>query len=244
MAISLVSANQLATTNGVKLMIYARAGFGKTLLTATAPAPVLISAESGVLSLARANIEKVFGVGTAGITYDIPVIEVRTIKDLQEAELWCRTSAEARQFLTPCIDSITEIGEVVLANAKGQVKDPRQAYGELLEQMTTTIKAFRDLQGKNVYMSAKEARVKDEISGSFLCGPSMPGSKLGPALPYYFDEVFHLGVAKDHVNQTEYRYLRTQPDFSYDAKDRSGMLDPVEMPHLGYIFHKIMNGAA
>lgn len=241
MAIQLVSAHSLALNHGVKCMTYGRAGMGKTMLTATAPNPVLISAESGVLSLKRENIERVWGVNSPGICYNIPVIQITTLQDLIEAEVWCRTSAEAGQFQTICLDSITEIAEAVLENAKGQVKDPRQAYGELITQMQKVIKSFRDLKGKHVYMSAKEERFKDESTGITLAGPMMPGAKLGPSIGYLFDEVFQLTTGKNPDNSV-YRYLKTQPDFSADAKDRSGALAPVEFPHLGSVFAKIMAG--
>ncbi len=240
MAVNIAYADQLATMHGVKCLVYSRAGMGKTALVATCPAPILISAESGILSLRKDNLERIYGVNTPGITYDIPVITVSNITDLNDAYQWLTTSAEAQQFGTICLDSITEIGEVVLTNAKNQVKDPRQAYGELIEKMIMTIKAYRDLPGKHVYMSAKEERTKDESTGSMLAGPSMPGSKLGTQLPYLFDEVFHLGKAKDPASQADYRYLRTQPDFNFDAKDRSGALLEIEAPHLGHIFSKIM----
>lgn len=242
MAVQLKSSAQLAAVHGVKCLVYGRAGLGKTMLTCTAPRPMLISAESGLLSLKPENIVRVFGANNQYISYDIPVWEINTIQDLIAAEVWARTSAEARNYDTICLDSITEIGEKVLSNAKSQVKDPRQAYGELIEKMTTTIKAFRELQGKHVYMSAKEERVKDESTGSTLAGPAMPGQKLGPQLPYLFDEVFNLNKGKDTQTQQEFRYLRTQPDFNYDAKDRSGALAVIEQPHLGYIFSKIMHG--
>lgn len=238
MAIQLVSAQALANIHGVKTLVYARAGLGKTVLTATCPAPVLISAESGLLSLREENLLRIFG-DDPSITYNLPVIEIKTIDDLIQAEVWARTSPEAAQFQTICLDSITEIAEVVLTNAKGQVKDPRQAYGELIEKMNFTIKAFRDLKGKHVYMSAKEERNKDE-SGITLSGPAMPGAKLSQQICYLFDEVFHMGKAKDPASQSEYRYLRTQPDFNYEAKDRSGALAELEYPHLGHIFTKIM----
>lgn len=67
----------------------------------------------------------------------------------------------------------------------------------------------------------------------------MPGSKLGPKLPYFFDEVFRLGVNRDNKDHT-FRYLQTQPDLQYNAKDRSGALAAMEEPHLGKIFAKIM----
>jgi hypothetical protein len=239
MAIQLYSANALAAMQGVKVLTYGRAGMGKTALCATAPAPVVISAEAGLLSLRRSNIERMFGVNTPGISYEIPVIPINNLQDLVDAEIWCRTSIEAQQFQTVCIDSLTEVAEKVLANAKLQVKDPRKAYLELIEQMEKTIKSFRDLQGKHVYMSAKEDKMKDDVSGGILNGPAMPGSKLGPAVSYLFDEVFQIGINKN-PDGTSYRYLKTQPDFNSEGKDRSGALEEIEFPHLGNVFNKIL----
>ena len=226
MALKFINTREAAKLNGVKSLVYSRAGIGKTKLCATAPAPVILSAESGLLSVAE---------------YNILAIEINTVADLTDAHLWATTSKEARQYYTICLDSITEIGEVVLSNAKKLVKDPRQAYGELIEKMLDTIKAFRDIKGKHVYISAKEARFKEEATGRATYGPSMPGQQLGPGLPYYFDEVFHLDIGQTKEG-IKYRYLKTQPDFQYDAKDRSGVLDPIEKPDLNHIFNKILKG--
>lgn len=224
MALKFTTTDQAAQLHGVKMLIYGVSGVGKTTLCATAPQPIILSAEAGLLSLRK---------------FQIPVIEIRTVDDLTEAHRWCQQAAEARQFSTVCIDSITEIGEVVLTNAKRQVKDPRQAYGELIEKMMTTIKAFRDLQGKHIYMAAKAEPVKDEMTGVVRYMASMPGSKLGPQLPYLFDEVFRLGINKTPQGE-QYRFLQTQPDLQYDAKDRSGALDPIEPPDLNHVISKIL----
>ncbi len=233
--------SQSNANQGVKVLVWGDAGMGKTLMCATAPRPVILSAEAGLLSLTRQNIERMFGVNTPGISYDIPVIQITTVQDLTNAHTFFTTSPHAAQFDTVCIDSISEIGEVVLNNAKRQVKDPRQAYGELIEKMETSIRAFRDLPGKHVYMTAKAEREKDELSGVVKHGPSMPGSKLGQKLPYFFDEVFQLATNKTPQG-VAYRYLRTQPDLQNIAKDRSGALDAMEEPHLGKLFHKILQG--
>lgn len=233
------TAAQASQTSGIKALVYGGSGMGKTVLSATLPAPVLISAESGALSLRKENLERLFGVGHPTITYNMPMIVVSSVEDLTDAYNWCRNSAEAKQFQSIGLDSISEIAEVVLNNAKRQVKDPRQAYGELIEKMETTIRAFRDLHGKNVYMAAKMEPQKDELTGVIKYLPSMPGSKLGPKLPYFFDEVFRLAVNKDQAGQP-YRYLQTQPDLQYEAKDRSGALAAMEYPHLTAIFQKIL----
>jgi hypothetical protein len=158
--------------------------------------------------------------------------------DLREYFNWFKTSAEPRQhFETICLDSISEIAEVVLAASKIKVKDGRMAYGEMIDDMTKLIKEFRDLPGYHVYMSAKQERIKNESTGVVLNSPMMPGNKLGQAMPYFPDEVFQLDI--DGPIGQQYRILRTQPDFMNDAKDRSGRLDPIEEPHLGKIIQKI-----
>lgn len=228
MPIQIVSTADAAKMHGVKALVYGKAGYGKTYLARTAPSPIVLSAESGVLSLRDVAI---------------PMIQIRTVQDLTEVYNWAVQSQEAKQFATLYIDSISEIGEVVLANAKLQVKDPRQAYGELIEKMMMAIKAYRDLPGKHIVMAAKQEPIKDEMTGIVQYGPSMPGSKLGPQLPYLFDEVFRLGVGKTPQG-VEYRFLQAHPDLQYEAKDRSGSLASIEPPDLNHIFNKIMAGVA
>lgn len=239
MALQFTTADRASQASGVKVLVYGDSGIGKTVLTATAPSPILISAEAGTLSLRKKNLERLFGVGTAGISYEIPTILINSVDDLKQAYDWCDRSVEAKGFQTIAIDSISEIGEVILNNAKRQVKDPRQAYGELIEKMETLIRYFRDLPGRNVYMAAKLEPLKDELTGITKYYPSMPGKKLGPVISYFFDEVFRLGINKTPQGES-YRFLQTQPDIQFVAKDRSGALAPVEVPHLGAIFNKIL----
>lgn len=224
MALKFTTTDQAAQMNGVKVLVYGQAGVGKTVLCSTAPNPIILSAEGGELSLRNLRI---------------PMIEITTVQDLTEAHQWLSSSAEAKQFQTVCIDSLSEVAEVVLNNAKRQVKDPRQAYSEMIEKMETTIRMFRDLPGMNVYMSAKMEPTKDELTGVVKYGPAMPGKQLAVKLPYFFDEVFRLGVNKTPQGES-YRFLQTQPDIQYEAKDRSGVLAPVEPPHLTQLFNKIL----
>jgi len=224
MALKFTTTDQAAQMNGVKVLVYGQAGVGKTVLCSTAPNPIILSAEGGELSLRNLRI---------------PMIEISTVQDLTEAHQWLSSSTEAKQFQTVCIDSLSEVAEVVLNNAKRQVKDPRQAYGEMIEKMESVIRAYRDLPGMNVYMSAKMEPMKDELTGVIKYGPAMPGKQLAVKLPYFFDEVFRLGINKTPQGES-YRFLQTQPDLQYEAKDRSGVLAPVEPPHLGQLFQKIL----
>lgn len=224
MAFELTTTREAAVLHGVKILVYGRAGTGKTTLCATMPNPIIISAEAGLLSL-RA--------------YDIPVIVINTVQQLEEAYEWLTgDDPEAQQYDSICLDSLTEIAEQVLSNAKVNAKDPRQAYGELIERMTVIIKGFRDIPGKHVYMSAKQGFEKDDVSGVKTFSATMPGAKLAQQLPFLFDEVFCLDIGKDEDG--EYRYLRTKPTMQYDAKDRSGALEEIEQPNLAEVIEKIL----
>lgn len=239
MGMEFTTANDATEVGGVKVLVHGGSGSGKTVLMATMPSPILISAESGLLSLRRKNLEQMFGVATPGIEYDVKVIKVTTVEDLAAAHAWCKANAWSNGFRSVGLDSISEIMEQVLSNAKAQVKDPRQAYGELIEKGQMLVRAFRDLPGLNICVAAKQEPAKDELSGVTRYGPSVPGSKLGPSLPYFFDEVFALRIGKQ-TDGREFRYLQTQPDLQYEAKDRSGMLAPMEYPHLGAVFSKVL----
>lgn len=205
---------------GVKILVYGRAGRGKTRLISTCPRPFVLTAESGLLSLAG---------------YDIPYYEINTMADLTNAYQWARSSAEARQFDTLCVDSVSEVAEKCLLSAQAKNKDGRMAYGDMIKDMNKVIKDFRDLPGKHVYMTAKQERVTSP-EGVSMFGPMMPGKQLGQAMPYFPDEVFQADI---HPTDGYY-FLRCKPDFASDAKDRSGALDAMEKPDIGNIINKIL----
>ena len=226
MAIQLKRTGSLAAS-GVKLLVYGQAGAGKTSLIKTLPSPVVLSAEGGLLSIQDA---------------DLPYIEIGTMDALKEAYQWLAESAEAAQFKSVALDSISEIAEVVLNHEKKVNKDPRAAYGSMQEQMADIIRVFRDLPGRHVYMSAKLEKTQDEMS-RVLYAPSMPGNKTGQSLPYFFDEVLALRVERD-ADGNHHRALMCDSDGLWLAKDRSGKLAGWEAPDLGSIINKIAGAKA
>ena len=222
MAINLKKTGSLSA-NGVKLLVYGQAGAGKTSLIKTLPQPIVLSAEGGLLSIQDA---------------DLPYIEINNMETLREAYTWL---TETTDYKSVALDSISEIAEVCLNHEKKINKDPRAAYGAMQEQMADIIRAFRDLPGMHVYMSAKLEKTQDEM-GRVLYAPSMPGNKTGQSLPYFFDEVLALRVEKDSEGNTQ-RALMCDSDGLWSAKDRSGKLSPWEAPDLNSIIAKI-GGAA
>jgi phage nucleotide-binding protein len=220
-AINLKSTGNLSA-NGVKLLVYGQAGAGKTTLIPTLPNPIVLSAEGGLLSIQDA---------------ELPYLEITTMAELQEAYKWLAESAEAAQFESVAIDSISEIAEVVLNYEKKINKDPRAAYGSMQEQMADIIRVFRDLPSKHVLMTAKLEKTQDEM-GRVLYAPSMPGNKTGQSLPYFFDEVLALRVERDAEGNSQ-RALMCDSDGLWLAKDRSGKLNAWEAPDLSMIITKI-----
>lgn len=221
MAINLRSTKGLHS-NGVKMLVYGQSGAGKTSLIPTLPNPVVLSAEGGLLSIQGA---------------DVPFIEINSMATLMEAYTWLTESDEAKQFDSVALDSISEIGEVVLAEELKKNKDGRAAYGELNTVMASMIRAFRDLPNKHVYFTAKCDKSQDE-TGRMLYAPSMPGKSLSMQIPYFFDLLLALRVEKDSEGNTQ-RALLCDSDGIWQAKDRSGKLDTWEAPDLGAIITKI-----
>lgn len=220
MAIKITSTKD-AKGDGVKALVYGKAGIGKTKLMGTAPNPIILSAEAGLLSLKD---------------QDIPVILIETIEDVHEAYEML-TGPEGDKYDTICLDSISEIAEVLLTHYKKTLKDGRQAYGTLNDDMNILIRHFRDIKGKNVIFSAKQMRVTDDDTGITSYNAMMPGKNLVNGLPFFFDLVLYMTMMTDEDGT--FRALKTEAEFGHDAKDRSGELDAVEEPNLTKIFNKI-----
>jgi len=211
--------------DGVKLLIYGKAGIGKTTLMSTLQNQIILSAESGLLSLQE---------------FDIPYIEINTLQDIYDAYNWLTESDEAKVYESVGLDSVTEIADVILSTYKREYKDARKAYGDLADDMMELLRKYRDIKGKNIIFSAQTARLVDEDSGITNYLPAMPGKQLLNKVPFYFDGVYFMTSMLGEDNE-EYRVLRTQTGIGYEAKDRSKKLKPIEEPHLGKIFSKIIN---
>ena len=201
--------------NGIKCVVYGAAGCGKTVLCSTAPNPIIISAEGGLLSIAEKNL---------------PYLEINTLNDLNSAYNQLKKDSE---YDTICVDSLSEIAERVIEQLKPEHKDPRKAYGEMADAMMVMIRKFRDLKGKNVVFTTKQEVKLDEATDTQLIQPILPGRILSTQLPYMVDEVFCMVVDRKG------RHLQTSSDRQRQCKDRSGKLDAKEEPNLSSIFDKI-----
>lgn len=224
MAIKIQSLREAVGNNGLKMLVHGPAGAGKTVLSATAGEPTLIiSAEAGLLSIKDAPDF-------------VKSVTVTTMDEIYEVYEYLANEHVCEWVV---LDSISEIAEVVLSYEKTQTKDPRQAYGQLQEQMTMLMRKFRDLPRYNVLMTCKQQRVTDDYTGMTMYLPALPGTKLTQQISYMFDEVFALRVEKDDEGKV-YRVLQTNRDAQYEAKDRSGRLDMFERPSLKHVKAKVL----
>lgn len=190
---------------GVKCIIYGGAGVGKTRTIATAPSPIIISAEEGLLSL---------------MEVEIPYIEVKTLQDLDDAYNLLKKDA-GQTYKTIGLDSLSEIAETLIAQELPKHKDGRQAYAALAQAMIPMLKKFRDLKGVNTVFSCKKIDVKDEETGTVTTELMLPGNVLSNQVPYIVDELFYMDVDRKGIP-----YLQVKPSRKVFAKDRSGALDP------------------
>ena len=217
------------STNHVKCLVYGESGVGKTTLSKTSPNPIIISSENRLLSLKGEKI---------------PVIIIKNHEDLEEALEFIVTNKKAERFQTVVLDSISDIAETILAWFKKNPVDgnthPQAAYGSMADTLLPLIKKFRDLEGKHVYFIAKAKRTKDDYSGITSWGPSMPGQQLGPGLPYLFDFVLPMRIGETDKGK-KYRYLQTEEDIQWLAKECSGNLNPIEKPDLTKLFDKALS---
>ena len=220
----IVSPADAVQDQGAKILVYGMAGAGKTYLARTAPGKVLvISAEAGLLSIRDAQ--------------NVEAIEVKSAAEVVEVYEALRSGK--LQYDTVCLDSISEISELLLQAEKAKHKDARKAYGEVQESVTNVMRAFRDLQ-MHVMFICKEDKVNND--GTFEQAPKMVGTKLGQSITYFFDEVLALRVIEDtdaEGNPVQARWLQTRIGQGYVAKDRSGKLEAFEEPNLTKLIEKL-----
>ena len=218
--------SDLVQMQGAKILVFGASGAGKTTLCATAPGKTLIiSMEAGLLSIKDKD--------------NVTAIEVKEASEIEEiAQL---LESGKLDYDTVCLDSVTEMSEILLASEKARSKDPRRAYGEVIEVMTRTMRRFRDLKIHVIFV-AKEDKIRDEQTGVFHHQPMMVGAKLPVQIPYFFDEVLALRTFTEENEEGKKiinRWLQTTIGDNYTAKDRSGKLETFEEPNLTHVINKL-----
>lgn len=226
---------------GIKCLINGQSGVGKTRsaisLKEEGFKPIIISAESGVLSLAGSSLPMI------DISRDDNGKEIEPkdrVKRLAEVFQWLKQGQ--KEYDTVFLDSLTEVNACLMAYLDDKYKDSKDTlkkFGDNMTIMTRLAKEFRDLP-YNVVLVALSEIEKDDIGRRFTTS-SVVG-KVAQHLPSFFDEVFNLQVAEDEKKNAVVRFqCRSSQDIV--CKDRSGKLFMYEPYNLGKIFRKIKGDA-
>ena len=103
----------------LKMGIYGPPGSGKTPIINTAPRPVLLACEPGLLSMRGSTV---------------PTFQAFTAKLIDDFFEWLFSSAETKNFDTLVVDSISQMCNIYLADAKTKSKHGLQQYGDMAER--------------------------------------------------------------------------------------------------------------
>lgn len=221
---SLKSSGKLADQFGVKAVLYGGPGTGKTPLISTAPNPILLACEPGLLSMRGTNL---------------PTWDAYTPARIDEFFQWFMNSKEASRFDTLGVDSISQMAELYLRLYQTQNKDGRKAYGDLSVKMMDLLNGLYFMPNKHIVLIAKQTIADD--NGVTRRRPYFPGQDLNVKVPHLFDGIFHMGLHQIPGIQGAQKAICTAEQYDLMARDRSGRLNVFEPPNLGDIFTKVMS---
>jgi len=222
----ILSTNDVAIKRAAMLVV-GPSGVGKTSLVKTLPEKdtLIISLEAGLLCLQGTNY---------------PVVEVHSKDQLNEI---CNFLQQENIYKYIFIDSLTEMGQMILAELKQDPKlaDPKNSFllwGKYAELVTAYIKFFRDLEA-NVVMTCLEGSGEDGLEK--ISTFNIPGASIKDNIKSWLDICLVYKIFENDNKEKIRRLVTSQEEHSL-AKDRSGKLRPYEVPNLIDIFNKILKG--
>lgn len=215
---SLRPAKEFAQKFGAKALIFGPAGSGKTPIINTAPRPLLLCCEPGMLSMRGSNV---------------PTFQAFTAKLIDEFFLWFFESKEADNFDTLGLDSATQMAEIYLEQSEKENKHGLAAYGEANRNTMKQLSKLFFWPRKHTYLIAKQEVLEN------LKRPYFPGKELPVKVPHMYDLLLHLDIhSVPGVGQV--KSFQCQGSFDIHARDRTGTLALYEQPDFGALVQKAM----
>lgn len=220
---------QLIERTGIKMLVYGGAGSGKTRMCATtAPKPLLVAIENGILSIQHENI---------------PIFDCRGKNCLQAFSQFLQwvQSPESRQFETIIIDSWSELATILLNSELPKQRDGRKAYSFMATKMLEWSSFLINHVPMNIIFICKQECGSN--NGNPYHQPCLEGKKLYTEFTHSLDVILRFQSKRFVVNGQSQDYMvassKNEPD--YLARDRSGRLFADEPQDLGLIINKIKN---
>lgn len=226
-------ADEFARMYGVKMINYGPPGSGKTPLLNTAPRPVLMAVEPGLLSMQGSKI---------------PTIICETPSRVDEFFKWLFGSNEAGNFDTVGIDSGSELAEMIATEElskksnSGAKVDGKAAYGAMSRRVYDNyLRPLYMMKYKHAYIICK--RGLRTTGGIEKTVPYWPGRDLYTRVPHLYDTVTYMDNVQMVTPQglQSFPALRTRPTHDIEARARSPYLNELEPCDLGALFNKCMS---
>jgi len=210
-------------------ILYGPSGSGKTFSLSTLPESetLILAVEKGLRTLTE-------------IAPNIDVVQIDAINDMREAFEFLNSGEHGYNYVA--VDSLSELSDIALDEAKERSKDGRKHYSEMADIITAIIKSFESLP-QTVIFTAQEERVNQEDAGilDYVIAPSIPGRKFAQKVPYKLDFVFCLRTHANEDGDVD-RRIQTGMHGDYLAKARSQNLDIFESSDWQEIFEKLKGG--
>jgi AAA domain len=238
-ASQLKPACELSKKFGVKSVIFGAPGSGKTPLINTAPNPVLLVVEPGMLSMKSSRV---------------PTWEAPTVAKIDEFFDWFFKSKEALRYDTLGIDSGSQLAEIYLQDAERKNSHGLKAYGVMSKNVMEIMNALFYMPQKHIVILAKQTLVDNGRQSFFEDGqtktepikqkkPYFPGQDLNVKIPHLFDNVLHLDKVAVQGFVEPQRALRTEEIPEIFARSRVAFeagLPAVIPADLNQLFQKAM----
>lgn len=225
-------------TDVLSMLVHAGAKVGKSTLSSSAPPPVLVLDAEGSWRFIKVR-KKHWDPMTEPIprwdgTWDACIVTITQWVHVQQ--VFRHLTQTEHDFASVVVDSITEIQRRLKSNLKGTESMQIQDWGNLLTQMDSTIRAFRDLTMipgpiRCVTMIAETREDKGKWK------PYMQG-QIGISLPYLVDICGYLYVdmAMDENGQMTKKvrklWIGSHPQFETGERVQGTLGDVVENPNI------------
>jgi len=214
-------AKDFANQFGVKAVVYGPPGSGKTPLLNTAPRPLLLACEPGLLSMRNSTV---------------PTYQGFTAAAIDEFFKWFFNSEETKNFDTIAVDSVSQMADIYLQQALKNNRHGKAAYGEMGTKTMEHLRSLYYTRNKHTYLIAKEIVVEDTTT---FRKPYMPGKQLPIELPHMYDEILHLGIHNIPA-AGQHKSFQCQATLDVWARDRTGQLAEFEPPAFEALVKKCM----
>ncbi len=260
-ALPIITADQrLAAPRGIKGCIFGKSGIGKTSLlwTLDPERTLFMDLEAGDLAIEGWQGDTIRP-RTWKDCRDFAVFIGGPNPALRDDQTYSQTHYDAvcakygdpaalGKYQTIFIDSITVAGRLCFQWSKGQPDalsektgkpDVRGAYGLHGREMIGWLTHLQHTRAKNVwFVGILDTKVDDFNRKIFV--PQIDGSKTGLELPGIVDQVITMAEIVDAGGQAQRAFVcQTLNPLGFPAKDRSGRLETLEVPHLGRLMEKI-----